>query len=495
MTSADESPPTSPTTVEIRPNPGRQEQYLSSGADVAIFGGGAGGGKTWASMYEPLRHIHVPRFGALILRETRDEIRQVGGMWEESQELYPLFNGIGREGPLDWTFYTEEGKAPAVVKFDGIQYDKDLKAYQGGQIPLIVFDQLEHFTERKFWYMFTRNRSTCGVRPYIRATCNPVPADDPVGGWLNRLLAWWIDPETGYAVDERAGVIRWLIRVKGQIVWGSSRDELLAKHPSSKPKSFTFVPALLKDNPKMSEKDPDYEGNLAAQTIVDEERLRFGNWKIRPAAGLYAKREWFKVVDAAPAGAQWVRGWDFAATKKTADGAAQGPPKTVGVKLGKLPDGRFIVGHVVMMQEDPYTVRESVKNLASQDGAACRIDMPQDPGQAGKDQVQEYARMLAGYNVTSSPETGDKVTRFGAFSAQARAGNVLLLKGEWNEAYLTALEQFPTAGLDEGDASSRAMKALTDVNTAALEALRNEIAAHERREASGNDIDRRPPPS
>lgn len=487
MTSADESSPTSPATTEIRPNPGRQEQYLSSSADVAIFGGGAGGGKTWASMYEPLRHINIPRFGALILRETRNEIRQVGGMWEESQELYPHFGGIEREGQLDWMFYTQEGKAPAVVKFDGIQYDTDLKTYQGGQIPLIVFDQLEHFTERKFWYMFTRNRSTCGVRPYIRATCNPVPSDDPVGGWLNKLLAWWIDPETGYAIDERAGVIRWLIRVKGQIVWGASRDELLEKHPTSRPKSFTFVPALLKDNPCMVEKDPDYEGNLAAQTIVDEERLRYGNWKIRPAAGLYAKREWFNVVEAIPAGAIWVRGWDFAATKKV-EGSVHEPAKTVGVKLGKLPDGRYIVAHAVMIQEDPYTVRQTVSNLASQDGVECRIDMPQDPGQAGKDQVQEYARLLGAYNVTSSPETGDKVTRFGAFSAQARMGNILLLKGDWNEAYLTALEQFPQAGLDEGDASSRALKALNDANTAALDALRDEVKAHQRREASENEV-------
>lgn len=438
-------------------------------------------------MFEPLRHIHVPRFGALILRETRPEIRQVGGMWEESQELYPLFGGIEREGQLDWMFYTQEGKAPATIKFDGIQYDTDLKTYQGGQIPLIVFDQLEHFTERKFWYMFTRNRSTCGVRPYIRATCNPVPGDDPVGGWLNRLLSWWIDPETGYAIDDRGGVVRWFIRVKGEITWGTSRMELLEKHPTSKPKSITFVPALLRDNPKMVEKDPDYEGNLAAQNIVDEERLRFGNWKIRPVAGLYAKREWFTVVEAIPGGAlQWVRAWDFAATKKTAGNKE--PAKTVGVKMGKLPDGRFIITHVTMMQEGPFEVRTAVKNMASQDGVACRIDMPQDPGQAGKDQVQEYARMLAGYNVTSSPETGDKVTRFGAFSAQARPGNVLLLKGDWNEAYLTALEQFPDAGLDEGDATSRALKALTDANTAALDHLRAEIAAHQRREASENEV-------
>jgi hypothetical protein len=72
--------------------------------------------------------------------------------------------------------------------------------WQGAQIPLICFDELTHFRAHQFFYMVSRNRSTCGVRPYIRATCNP-DADS----WVANFLAWWIDPETGFPIPERAG--------------------------------------------------------------------------------------------------------------------------------------------------------------------------------------------------------------------------------------------------------------------------------------------------
>ncbi|MFI5266770.1 MAG: phage terminase large subunit, partial [Chloroflexota bacterium] len=123
--------------------------------------------------------------------------------------------------------------------------------------------------------------------------------------------------------------------------------------------------------------------------------------------------------------------------------------------------------------------------------ANTRISMPQDPGQAGKDQVAEYVKMLAGYNVTATPESGDKVTRFGGFSSQARAGNVDILRGDWNEDYFSCLELFPEGGLDDGDATSRAFQALTQTNTAALDFLRNEVETNQRREASEHEADRK----
>src|SRR5207253_1292413 len=100
----------------------------------------------------------------------------------------------------------------AKIKFSHMQYEKDRLSWKSAQIPLICYDQLEEFTESQFWYLVSRNRSTCGVAPYIRATCNPVPDDDEVGGWLCKLIAWWIDQETGYAIPERSGVIRWFVR-------------------------------------------------------------------------------------------------------------------------------------------------------------------------------------------------------------------------------------------------------------------------------------------
>ena len=82
---------------------------------------------------------------------------------------------------------------------------------------MIGFDELTHFTAHQFFYMVSRNRSTCGVRPYIRATCNPY-ADS----WVADFLAWWIDQETGLPIPERAGVLRYYIRVAEKIEWAGS---------------------------------------------------------------------------------------------------------------------------------------------------------------------------------------------------------------------------------------------------------------------------------
>ena len=102
-----------------------------------------------------------------------------------------------------------------------------------------------------------------------------------------------------------------------------------------------------------------------------------------------------------------------------------------------------------------------IKNTAEGDGRSVGISLPQDPGQAGKSQIATLTKLLAGFNVRSSPESGDKITRFGGFSAQAEAGNVLVLRGRWNEEWFTALEGFPEAAHDDdADSTSRAFNAL-----------------------------------
>ena len=70
--------------------------------------------------------------------------------------------------------------------------------------------------------MVSRNRSTCGVRPYIRATCNP-DADS----WVADFLSWWIDPVSGHPIPERAGVLRYFVRVGEKIVWADRPEELM----------------------------------------------------------------------------------------------------------------------------------------------------------------------------------------------------------------------------------------------------------------------------
>lgn len=164
-----------------------------------------------------------------------------------------------------------------------------------------------------------------------------------------------------------------------------------------------------------------------------------------------------EVVDAIPAGPiQWVRAWDLASTKDTSADA------TAGVKLGRLPDGRYIIGDLEHMHEGPHTRDAAISNTAAADGHETRISLPQDPGQAGKTQVFYLTTGLAGYRVTSSPESGDKVTRAEPFAAQVNVGNVLMLRGTWNEKLRAELRAFPTPGVHDDivDALSRAFSEL-----------------------------------
>jgi predicted phage terminase large subunit-like protein len=451
----------------IKPQPGPQQNFLASAADIAIYGGGAGGGKTWALLLEPLRHRANPKFQAVIFRRNLVQVTNPGGLWDESAKLYAPAGARPRIQSREWKF-----RSGARVKFAHLEHETTVYAWQGAQVPLICFDELTHFTRGQFFYMLSRNRSLSGIRPYVRATCNP-DADS----WVAELIAWWIDPETGFPIAERAAQLRWFVRNGDALDWADSRDVLAARYPAIPPKSLTFVPARLDDNPALNRADPGYRANLLALPTVDRERLLGGNWKIRPAAGLYFSRGWCETVDAAPADLKFVRYWDLAATPRTAD---NDPDWTVGVKLGRAGNGAYLVADVVRFQGGPGEVVARVKNTATADGRAVRIGLPQDPGSAGKMLAASFVRELDGYAVVVARESGDKITRFGPFSAQARAGNVQILRGAWNEDFLAALEGFPEARHDDdADAAAGAMALFHDATDGLLDFMARQARHHQ----------------
>jgi predicted phage terminase large subunit-like protein len=441
-------------TSGIKPQPEPQEVFLASAADLAIYGGAAGGGKSFALLLEATRHIGNPNFGAVVFRRQSTDITKEGALWDESQPLYKALGGTPREGKLDWSF-----PAGSAVSFSHLEHENDKYNWQGAQIPLIEWDELTHFTKTQFWYMFSRNRSTCGIRPYVRASCNPDP-DSFVAG----LVEWYIDPESGYAIPERSGVIRYFVRQGDDIIWADRPGELLDRYADLTPhdiKSFTFVASSVYDNKILLDKDPGYLGNLKAQDTVNKERLLRGNWKIRPSAGLYFNRRNFQIVDAAPSEARRVRSWDLAATEEQ---GGNDPDWTVGLKLAKDIHNGLYVEHVERFRGSPEKVETAITNTAAADGRGVRIRLPQDPGQAGKSQAKYLINRLAGYNVEAQRETGDKVTRASPVSAQAGAGNIRVVRGAWNEAFFNELENFPSAKThdDQVDALSGAFETLLD---------------------------------
>ncbi len=439
----------------IRPQPGPQEAFAASAADIAIYGGAAGGGKSFALLMEPLRHVTTnAEFAAVFFRRTTTQVRNPGGLWDESAKLYPSVQAQPVKHTLEWV-WPKGGR----VKFAHLEHDTTVYDWQGAQIPLICFDELTHFTKAQFFYMLSRNRSTCGVRPYVRATTNP-DADS----WVAEFIAWWIDPDTGLPIPERSGVIRWFVRLNDAILWGDSVEELKERYGADvEPKSVTFIAAKLSDNQILLTADPSYAANLKAQSAVERARLMDGNWKIRPAAGLYFRREWCRVIDARPPGLTWMRFWDLAATEKT---DMNDPDWTVGVLMGIKMTGttleRCVVADVRRLRESPLGVERAISSTAEADGFGVRIGFFQDPGQAGKAQAAAVVRMLARYQAKAYPISGDKVTLFGAFSAQAEAGAVEYVRAGWNDVVWSQLEGFPEAAHDDdADAHSGAFNALT----------------------------------
>lgn len=442
----------------IAPQAGPQTMFLATNADIAIYGGAAGGGKTYALLIEFLRHRNVKGFGGVIFRKNYNQITAEGGLWDASNKIYQFVSDAdARKSPkLHWRFGDN-----AKLNFAHLEREEDLSAWQGTEIPYIAFDELTHFSRRQFLYMLSRNRTTCGVRPYIRATCNP-DADS----WVADFIAWWIDQETGYAIPERSGQVRYMCVINDIIHWGNSPEELKDVYGISPNdcKSVTFIASKLEDNKILMEKDSSYMSNLKALTNVDMERLLKGNWKIKKVAGSFFNRTQIgEILDKVPNDiVAYCRGWDLAATDRTENDTAA---YTAGVLMGMRKDGRFVIINVINQQLKAGDVRKLIKDTAKIDNAVharVRQRLPQDPGQAGKDQAESYIKMLAGYDVVAKAESGDKATRAEPFAAQWQHGNVDIVAGEWNEMYFNQLESFPDSKFkDMVDASSSAFNELT----------------------------------
>lgn len=433
--------------IEIRPQPGPQEDFLASSADIAIIGGAAGGGKTWALLLEPLRHVSNKDFGAVVFRRTYPQITIQGGLWDESSKLYAPIGGVSKIGSLSWEF-----PRGSRVSFRHLQHESSVDDYYGSQIPLLLFDQLEQFSERQFFYMLARNRSMCGVKPYIRASCNPDP-----DSWLAGFLDWWIG-EDGYARQDRAGVTRWFRRGAGDAIEWSSV-------PFERGKSVAFYPSSVYDNKILLQNDPGYLLNLQSLALVERERLLHGNWKIKAEAGKVFNRSWFELVEAYPHGGIACRFWDFAATVKKSKG--HDPDFTASVLMLKSQSGWFILD---CTNERMTTVDKTVVNTAKQDKARlesqgiqymCRWEI--EPGSAAKRESSRLVGLMPGIDVKGIPSQGDKVQRAKALSAQAEAGNVKVVTGPWNEQFLKQLHGFPDGAHDDiVDGASGSFNELTN---------------------------------
>jgi len=407
--------------------------FLACEADICFYGGSAGGGKSYGLLLDVLRHLENAKFQAVIFRRETPEITNPGGLWDESEGIYSLLGAHPREAFLKWRF-----PSGMEVKFAHLEREGTKYKWHGSQVPYFGFDEVTSFTEGQFFYMFSRNRTALDVQTRIRATCNPDP-----DSFVRQLIDWWIGPD-GFAIPERSGVIRWFIRLDEKMIWADSKEELHKKYghgPEIQPKSFTFIRSRLQDNKILRQNDPGYLANLMALSKVDRMRLLEGNWNVRAEAGDYFQRGWFPLVDEVPGG--WIRvirAWDRAGTRPNPGN--KNPDWTRGVLLYVYPNGTYCIADLKSIQDNPGKVDKFIKQVAQHDGYGVSVRAFQDPGSAGKKEAEDFIKQMNGYDVKVESVSEKKHIRAKPFSRQCEAGNVMVLRGNWNGDLFNEYENF-----------------------------------------------------
>ena len=230
--------------VAFMPNDGPQTDFLAAGEKDVLYGGAAGGGKSFAMLIDPLRHCHIPEHRALILRRSMPELREI---IDKSRELYPrAFKGAKfKEVEKLWQF-----PSGAKIEFGFLERDADVYRYQGQAYSWIGFDEITHLPTEFGWnYLASRLRTTNPeLKTYLRCTANP-------GG----VGATWVKKRYVEPSEHNKSFI--------------GNDGLTRK----------FIPAKLQDNPYLAE-DGEYERMLQSLPAVQRKQLLEGNWDINEGA-------------------------------------------------------------------------------------------------------------------------------------------------------------------------------------------------------------------
>lgn len=438
----------------VAPQEGAQTLFMNTDADVVLYGGAAGSGKSHSLIMDALKFKDDPDFYGVYFRQNT--VQLAGSLWPLAKKMWKPFGAVFREKEMTATF-----PSGAKIKFSYMELDKDKDKHQGIEYAGQWWDEFTHFTESQFHYLRSRMRSRAKNKAFLKASMNP-DRDHFVYDWVSPFLyeCDQIDPETGEVPDEKrkgcpnrdlSGKIRYFVIIGNDFYSSWDREELQEKFPRNRPRTYTFISASIDDNPILDEIEPDYRETLESLPHVNKQRLRYGNWDVRPMGSGYFQREWCEIVPQAPRSAVRVRSWDLASTVPS--DVNPDPDWTAGVKMSKDKDGFYYVEDVNRFRDRPAGVEAEIMNTATFDGSDSNVTVPQDPGAAGKSTATQIIRKLAekGYTCRAKPTNKNKVTRFSPFSAAAEAGLVKIVQGAWNKAYFSELEAFTGDGKTKDD--------------------------------------------
>jgi phage terminase large subunit-like protein len=373
--------------MHLDPQPGPQCMFLACPADVVLYGGAAGGGKTWSLLLDALRYaVTVDGWNGLIVRRIRESMTVGGGIWAQAKKVF------GREG----VEYNESSltvrwvATGSTLSFRQVLHNPGL--FAGPSYDWIGIEELQEITVDDMILALTRLRSTSGIRPTLRATCNPRRGHKIVD-WIR----WYLNAD-GTPDRSKGGVVRYFARSSKTNAFCHAATpeeaEVAAGRPRGSAQSFAFVPSLLADNPALDKVDPNYRNKIALQGRVAEAQLGDGNWFVGDDAGGPLERgRWVHVVAPLSPIVRWVRAWDKAATRPSESN--KDPDYTIGFKLGFDAAGRFYIVGLAACREDTPLRDVMIAATASADGHMCQQVHKQAPGDAGKSDVVHTRPLLA----------------------------------------------------------------------------------------------------
>ncbi len=451
--------------IVIQPQEGPQTKAAMCPADIIVYGGAAGGGKSWFQAYRASRYHRTKGYDAILFRRTFAMLRGGGSLQDECEDLYALLGATGTKKPPEW-IWPQYGSR---VELSHLQHEKNALDHKSKQYAYVGMDEGSDYTGRQFEILRSRMRTLCGVPTQLVNTTNPDP-----DCYLREWIDWWIGSD-GYPMPERDGVLRYFLRIRGEIVWSNDRAALekYATDPRDV-QSFTFIAAKLADNKILMQKDPSYIGKLRALPPVDQARFLGGNWDVRESAGDYYQRGWFTEYGASELerillgqiGEEWqivqaIRFWDRAGTPvkgdlvpavtRPADFAAReasarskDPDWTFGVLLVRFRNGHRAIMDTKYYRDTPGAIEAAMIRQAEEDGPGVTVGYWQDPAQAGIDQAERMAQALRKYaNVWYTVQHKTKQEYAREPSRAAYRGEILKLGSADLRMFWNQMEAFP----------------------------------------------------
>lgn len=506
--------PAGKTYIPHVPHPPQQAFLLLNFISEVFYGGAAGGGKSDAGLMGALQYADVPGYSALILRRDFQQLALPGAIMARAEEWLTGKPGARKhDGGKSWSFETSDPRKPATLQFGYANTHADVYRYQGSEFQYIFLDELTHFEERTYRYLFSRLRGPaapcancthqtsqpagkprqhdedhdhcacghehlpdeqcdhwvedfgeCGCTDYRPIGCECVDAEVDREAVDDLKQPLFVPAPDGLILPDVPLRMR-----SGSNPGGVGHEWVRARFiaPETKREKAVFVPAKLADNPSLDRKA--YRDGLGELTDVERRRLEDGDWDVADEGDVF-ERGWFEIVDEAPADCQWCRFWDMAATAPSTKKKRSDPDWTVGTKLGiSKSTGLVYVADVIRFRDKPLKVEQTIKQTAALDGKAVMVAIEQEPGASGVTVVDHYRRVvLLGYNFLGVKPQLSKEERAAPLARQAGAGNVKLLSAPWNRVWLDEVAAFPSEGVhdDQVDSASGSFETLTSARRA-----------------------------